>query len=118
MILGCYNIIKIQIKIPLLLFYFVYLNKFQSEANSLSEWNDHFCFIGMGDHYIGYNYQASQVKYLPVWLLNRLISAGLEPILSHTEKLCIALYYIQFFTNIKITTIRLKPVIIAHAFSM
>jgi len=32
----------------------------KNEANSLSEWNDHFCFIGMGDHYIGYNYQPSQ----------------------------------------------------------
>ena len=26
----------------------------------------------------------------PVWLPNRLISAGLEPVFSHTEKSCIA----------------------------
>ena len=27
----------------------------------------------------------------PVWLRNRLIFTGLEPVLSHTEKLCIVL---------------------------
>ena len=32
---------------------------------------------------------------------NRLISAGLKPILSHTEKSCIVSYYKQFFTNNK-----------------
>ena len=26
------------------------------------------------------------IKHFPVWLRNRLISAGLEPVLSHTEK--------------------------------
>ena len=29
----------------------------------------------------------------PVWLRSRLISAGLEPVLSHNEKSCIASYY-------------------------
>ena len=29
----------------------------------------------------------------PVWLLNLLISARLEPVLSQTDKSCIALYY-------------------------
>ena len=33
-----------------------------------------------------------QVKYFPVCLQNRLISAGLEKVLSYTEKSCIALY--------------------------
>ena len=37
----------------------------------------------------------------PVWLRNRLISARLEPVLSHTETLCITSHYIQFSTNIK-----------------
>jgi len=32
----------------------------QDAADETSEWFDHKCFIGMGDHYIGYNYQASQ----------------------------------------------------------
>ena len=29
-----------------------------------------------------------------------LISAGFKPVLSHTEKSCMASYYRQFFTNI------------------
>ena len=43
-----------------------------------------------------------------VWTLivctiqSRLISVGLEPVLSYNGKLCIASYYRQFFTNIKI----------------
>ncbi len=32
----------------------------------------------------------------PVWLRNRLLSAGLEPVLSQTEKACIASNYRQF----------------------
>ncbi len=35
-----------------------------------------------------------------VWLWNRLLSAGLEPVLSQTEKSCIASDYRQFSTNI------------------
>ena len=46
-------------------------------------------------------------KKIPVWLQNRLISAGLEPVLSNTEKSCIASYYRQFFTNIKIKIMKL-----------
>ena len=46
----------------------------------------------------------------PVWLQNRLISAGLEPVLSHAEKSCIALYDRQFYTNVKIEIIRLKQI--------
>ncbi len=41
-------------------------------------------------------------KYFPVWLQNRLISARLESVLTNTEKLCIASYYRQVSTNIKI----------------
>ena len=37
----------------------------------------------------------------PIWLRNRLISAGLEPVLSHTKKICKAAYYRQFSMNIK-----------------
>ncbi len=40
--------------------------------------------------------------HIPVWLRNRLISTGLEPVLSHTKKSCIASNYRQFSTNIKI----------------
>ena len=36
------------------------------------------------------------VKYFPVWLRNRFLSAGLEPVLSQTEKACIASNYRQF----------------------
>ena len=34
----------------------------------------------------------------PVWLRNKLIYAGLEPVQSHTEKLCIASNYRQLQT--------------------
>ena len=57
------------------------------------------------------NYQGqptNQVNPDPLWLRNRLISAGLEPVLSHTEKLCLALYYRQFSTNTKIKKHRLN----------
>ena len=40
-------------------------------------------------------------KHISVWLRNRIISAGLESGLSHTEKSCKASYYRQFSTNIK-----------------
>ncbi len=40
---------------------------------------------------LGSEKRTSQVsKPFPVWLRNRLISAGLEPVLRPTEKLCIA----------------------------
>ncbi len=44
----------------------------------------------------------------PVWLRNRLLSPGLEPVLRQTEKLCTASNYIQSYTNIKIKMIELK----------
>ena len=40
----------------------------------------------------------------------RLMSAGLEPVFSHTEKSCIPSYYRQFSMNIKIKVIKLIPV--------
>ena len=39
---------------------------------------------------------------IPLWLRNRLISAGLELVVSHSEKSCLASYYRQFSTNNKI----------------
>ena len=45
------------------------------------------------------------------------ISAGLDPVLSHTEKSYIVLFYRQFSTNIKIKIIRLIPVVLAWAFA-
>ncbi len=41
-------------------------------------------------------------KLFPVWLRSRLISAGLELVLSYTENSCIALHYRQFTKIIKI----------------
>ena len=38
---------------------------------------------------------------------NRLISAGIEPVLRHTEKSCILSYYTQFCTNIQIKILEL-----------
>ena len=34
----------------------------------------------------GYESDQSRVSSFPIWLPNRFISAGLEPVLSHTEK--------------------------------
>ena len=47
-----------------------------------------------------------KVISFPVGLPNRLISAGLEPVQSHTEKSYIKSYYRQFSTNIKIKIIK------------
>ena len=60
---------------------------------------------------------ADKISYFfPVCLSNRLISAGLEPVLSETEKSCISSNYRRFFTNIKIKIIILIPVLLALAF--
>ncbi len=48
------------------------------------------------------------------WFRNRLIYAGLEPVLSFTSKSCIASYYRQFSTNIKINFIKLNQVLLAR----
>ncbi len=56
--------------------------------------------------------------YFPVWPSTRLVSAGLEPVLSHTEKSCIATNYRQFFTNFKMNIMRFKPVLLARAFGL
>ena len=55
-------------------------------------------------------------KTFPVWFRNRLLSAGLEPVLNQTEKSCIASNYRQFSTNIKIKIIKLIPVLILKFF--
>ncbi len=57
--------------------------------------------------------QADQVNAFPVWLQNLLLSTGLEPVLSQTEKLCIASNYRQSSTNIKIKIIKLIPFFLA-----
>ena len=56
------------------------------------------------------------IKLFPVWLRNRSLSAELEPVLSHTERSCIASYYKQFYINIKIKTTELIPVLSMWAF--
>ena len=45
------------------------------------------------------------VTHFPVWLRNQLISAGLGPVISHTEISCIASYHKHFFKNNKIELI-------------
>ena len=56
--------------------------------------------------------EQPQVNIFLVWLQNRLISGGLELVLSHTEKSFIVACYIQFSTNIKI----LEPILFGCAF--
>ena len=46
-------------------------------------------------------FDSSKVLQFSIWLRNRLISGGLEPVLSHTEKLCKASYYIHVFYGYK-----------------
>ena len=58
-----------------------------------------------------------KVWIFPVWLRNRLTSAGLELVLSYTEKSYIASYYRHFFTNVKIKIIKLKLVLLTRFFS-
>ena len=57
-------------------------------------------------------------KVFPVWLRNRLSSAGLEPVLIDTEKSCIVSYYNQFSKNKKCSIMILKPVLLARAFGI
>ena len=46
--------------------------------------------------------------------LNRFISAGLEMVPKRAQKLCIASFYRQFSTNIKIKIINLIPFVLAR----
>ncbi len=73
--------------------------------------NAKFCKI---DIFINYQSDLLSKKKIniivfPVWLRNRLLSAGLAPVLNQTEKSCIASNYRQFSTNIKRKIIKLKP---------
>ena len=45
--------------------------------------------------------KSISVDNFPVWLLNRFISVGLEPVFSHTEISCIASNNRQYSTNNK-----------------
>ena len=56
------------------------------------------------------------INDFPVWLRIRLLSAGLETVLSQTEKSCMASNYRQFSTNIKIKIIKLIQILLAWAF--
>ena len=60
------------------------------------------CEYVFANYYISYN--------CLVWFRNRLLSGGLEPVLSQTEKSYITSNYRQFSTNIKIKIIKLITV--------
>ena len=47
-----------------------------------------------------FGYLYNHRRMFPVWLRNWLIFTGLELVLSHTEKSCIASYYREVFTNL------------------
>ena len=55
-------------------------------------------------------------KLFPVWLRNRLIWVGLDMVLFQTAKSSIASDCRKFFTNVKIKTLVLIPVLLARAF--
>ena len=71
---------------------------------SIEEWIKNICWPGMIIILVSYLLCRSlhQVGFFPVRLRNRLISGGLEPVLSHIEKSCIASNYTQFSKNIRI----------------
>ena len=47
-----------------------------------------------------------------------IISAGLELVISHTEKWCIATYYNQFSTNINMYNHKINPIFLARIFGI
>ena len=81
----------------------LYMHRYLFFTNTLAQ-NIFLLFIRL-DLFI---FVTTADKIFPVSLRNRLISGGLEPVLSPTEKLCLASFYIQFSTNIKYTIIRFK----------
>ena len=81
----------------------LYMHRYLFFTNTLAQ-NIFLLFIRL-DLFI---FVTTADKIFPVSLRNRLISGGLEPVLSPTEKLCLASFYIQFSTTIKCTIIRFK----------
>ena len=53
---------------------------------------------------------------LGVLLKGNRVILGLEPVLTHTDKSCIASYYRQFSTNIRIKIIKLIHVLLDRTF--
>ncbi len=55
--------------------------------------------------YFGEGYLSIKISKLELHFLysckTYIISSGLEPVLIHTKKICLALYHIQFSTKIK-----------------
>ena len=56
--------------------------------------------------YRSLSYQPGYGCFVSVCLCNQLITAGLEPLLSHNKKSCISSYYSQFSVNNKIKIIK------------
>ena len=46
--------------------------------------------------FVNHSLIVVRLRYFPAWLRTRLISVGLEPVLSYTGKSCITSYYRQF----------------------
>ena len=57
------------------------------------------------------NYSCSMVS-------KTINNPGLEPVLNHTEKSCIATYYKQFSTNLKIKNRKINTRFLARAFGL
>ena len=58
------------------------------------------------------------ISYFLVFIRNRLISVGLEPVFIHMKKLCLASYYIQFSTYIKMYNQIIKTSFLDRAFGI
>ena len=62
--------------------------------------------IGKSDPYAvikhGSQKYTTKVIFIPIWLRNRLISAGLELVTVMLKKTCIASYYKKYSVNVKI----------------
>ena len=75
-----------------------------------------------GENEVVFGYKVIHFKWLLLFQYgfetDNIISPGLEPVLSNTEKYCIRSYYRQFFKNIKIKILKLIPVLLACAFDI
>ena len=57
-----------------------------------------------------------KLDFFPIWLQNRLTSAGLEPVISHIDNSCTVSYYRKISTNVKIKYHKLIPVLLIRDF--
>ena len=58
-------------------------------------------------------FTAININIFLVFIQNQLISGGIELVLIHTKKLCLASYHIQFSLSIKMYNYKIKTSFLA-----